>query len=599
MPTQPSSAAFADLVLTNGNVFTQEMDLSRTESVAVRGRRIVYVGDDQGAAAFIGPRTRVIDLGGQMVLPAFVDTHMHPVHGAWRHAFCLSLFGVNGDDMQRAYLDEIERFVKAHPDRSWVEGAGFRRAVFDDIGPRREWLDAIDAARPISILSKDGHSLWVNSKALEVAGITAATPDPPNGVIKRDPVTGAPAGLLQEAAMQLVRPHIPRPTKDQVKAALLWLQQWLNREGITTALDAILEIDAPEVARAYHELALEGRLTVRYRGAWRIVPERDYRADINRALALSRQFDTPHFRTDVFKFFADEVVEEETAYLLEPYAHRDDGWRGLKDWDDADLRKAFAQVHQGGGQVHVHAIGDGAVRYVLDALEALQGENGPPLRERRPTLAHLQLVHPEDFQRMAAMDVTAVIAPYWSIIDDYFWELYVDYLGRERAFFHQYPQKSFLDHGVNLAFHSDFSVVEPDSMRALYSALTRRVPRRTFERHYGRNPAYRYVAQSGTDLAYGDMGALPPEEECLDLEEALRAYTMGGAYGNFLEKELGSITVGKLADLVVLDRNLYETPIEEIPQARVAMTLFEGRIVFEDDGTLPKGVRPPLPEDRP
>ncbi len=599
MSSQTSASAFADLILTNGNVYPQARELSRTEAVALRGRRIVYVGGNQGAAAFIGPRTRVIDLAGKMVLPAFVDAHLHPVQGAWRHAFCLSLFGVTGDDLQQAYLDEVARFVQRHPERPWIEGAGFRRAAFDDIGPRREWLDAIDAERPITILSKDGHSLWINTKAMQAAGITAATPDPPNGLIKRDPATGEPAGLLQEAAMQLVRPYIPRPTKDQAKAALLWLQRWLNREGITTALEAILEIDAPEVARAYHELALEGRLTVRYRGAWRIVPERDYRADIDRALGLARQFDTPHFKTDVFKFFADEVVEEETAYLLEPYAHRADGWRGLKDWDEADLREAFARVHLGGGQVHVHTIGDGAVHYVLDVLESLQRASGPPPEDRRPVLAHLQLVHPDDFRRMAAMDVTAVIAPYWSIIDDYFWELYVDYLGRKRAFFQQYPQKSFLEHGVNLAFHSDFSVVAPDSMRAIYSALTRRVPRRTFERHYGHNPAYRYVPEAGTNLTYGDMGALPPEAECLELAEALRAYTMGGAYGNFLEKELGSITVGKLADLVVLDRNLYMIPVEEIPQARVAMTFFEGRIVFEDDGTLPKGARPPLPEDRP
>ena len=194
------------------------------------------------------------------------------------------------------------------------------------------------------------------------------------------------------------------------------------------------------------------------------------------------------------------------------------------------------------------------------------------------------------------MGVTALIAPYWSIIDDYFWEFYVNYLGRERAFHHQYPQKSFLAHGVNLAFHSDFSVVAPDSLRALYSAVTRRIPRRIFERHYGRNPAYRYVDDADTDLAYGDMGALPPEEERLDLEEALQAYTLGGAYANFLEKDLNSVAVGKLADLVILDRNLYEIPFEDLPQARVVMTLFEGSIVFEDDGTLPKGVRPPLPE---
>jgi len=596
MSTSPSSDGFADLVLHNGRVFTQERVPSRAEAVAVLGKRIVFVGDDRGAAAFIGPQTRVIDLAGQMVLPAFVDAHMHPVHGAWRHAFCLSLFGVSGDDLKQAYLNETARFVQTHPETPWIEGAGFRRAAFDDIGPRREWLDAIDAERPVTILSKDGHSLWVNSRAMAIAGITAQTPDPANGVIKRDPATGEPAGLLQEAAMQMVRPHIPRPTKGQVKAALLWLQQWLNREGITTALDAILEMDEPEVAQAYHELALEGLLTVRYRGAWRIMPEGDFQADIDRALTLARQFDTPHFRTDVFKFFADEVIEEETAYLLTPYAHRRDGWRGLKDWDEDDLLDAFDRVHRAGGQVHVHTIGDGAVHYVLDVLETLQAKIGSVLRDRRPVLAHLQLVHPEDFKRMAAMGVTALIAPYWSIIDDYFWEFYVDYLGREQAFHHQYPQKSFLESGVNLAFHSDFSVVEPDSMRALYSAVTRRIPQRVFDRHYGRNPAYRYVAESGTHLSYGDIGALPPEEECLDLEEALQAYTLGGAYANFLERDLGSVTVGKLADLVVVDRNLYEIPIDDIPQARVVMTLFEGRVVFEDDGTLPKGVRPPLPE---
>lgn len=599
MPVEPSPKTFADLVLKNGRVYTQEPGAPRTEAVAVTDRRIVYTGNDRGADAFVGPRTRIIDLGGRMVLPAFVDAHMHPVQGAYRHAFSLSLFGIQADDLKAAYLAAAERYVRAHPEAGWIQGAGFRRAAFDDRGPRREWLDTVDAKRPISILSKDGHSLWVNSRALAIAGVTADTPDPPNGVIQRDPVTGQPSGLLQESAMKLVTPHIPRPTKDEVKASLLWLQHWLNREGITTTMDAILEIDHPEVYQAYHELATQGLLTVRYRGAWRIMPEGDYRADIERALALSQQFDTPWFRTDAFKFFADEVIEEETAYLLAPYAHRSDGWRGLKDWDSRALEDAFSRVHRAGGQVHVHAIGDGAVRYVLDALEALKCRSAPAPWDRRPALAHLQLVHPDDFRRMAELDVTAVIAPYWCIIDDYFWELYVDYLGRERAFYGQYAQKRFLDNGVNLAFHSDFSVVEPDSLRAIYSALTRRAPRRTFDRQYGRSSDYRYVAESGKDLNHGDIGALPPESERLDLDQALRAYTLGGAYANFREADLGSIASGKLADLVVLDRDLYSIAVEEIPQVRVAMTLFEGRIVFEDDGSLPKGARPPLPRPAP
>ena len=175
--------------------------------------------------------------------------------------------------------------------------------------------------------------------------------------------------------MHLVTPFIPKPTKAEIKEALVWLQGWLNEKGITTAHEAILEPDAPEVYEAYDELAREGRLTVRYRGSWRLYPERDFTADIDRCLSLSRKFDTHWFQANSFKFFADEVVEEATAFLLEPYAHREDHFLGLKDWEDEALRAAFARIHRAGKQVHIHAIGDGAARYTLDALEAVAAGN--------------------------------------------------------------------------------------------------------------------------------------------------------------------------------------------------------------------------------
>ncbi|MFH1139829.1 MAG: amidohydrolase [Pseudomonadota bacterium] len=570
----------ADILLNNGRFFTLNDSCPWAEAVAIKDGRIVFVGTDREAAAHIGADTRVIDLNKRFVAPAFTDSHMHPVTGAHRYINCLALYNVHGEDLVGEYLAEAARFAQSHPEISWIEGGGFRRSAFDETGPRKEWLDRVEPRRPVSIISKDGHSMWVNSRALEAAGITARTPDPLNGVIQRDPATGEPTGLLQEAAMDPVKALIPKPNKDQVKKALLWLQEWLNREGITTVHDADLEIDSAAVYEAYQELAEQGRLTVRYRASWRLHPDRDYLGVIARALELSKKFTTPHFRADSFKFFADEVIEEETGFLLEPYAHRSDGWRGIKDWDDLELEKAFAGVRQGGGQVHVHAIGDGAIRSCLDVLEKVQSRSPGP--DWRPILAHIQMAAPADIRRMADLGVIAVTAPYWCAIDDYFWDLYVPYLGRERAFHGQYPLKSLFDAGVTVAIHSDFSVTEPDVMFALYSALTRRLPHRVFERQFGRKPGYRWVSDDDAILEKGDIGSLPPAGERIGLAEALRAASLNGAYANHLEHDLGSIEAGKLADLTVLDRDPFESGVEDIPANKVVLTFFEGRMVYHD-----------------
>ena len=568
-----------NLVLKNGAVYTVDRNHRWAQAIAVAKDKIVFVGSNEEVESFIEVDTVVLDLEGRMVLPAFVDSHMHPAHSAHLYQYRLNLFDVGGKDRLQAYLQTIRKFADKNPYEPWIIGGGYSRSVFDELGPKKEWLDEIDSARPIAITSKDGHSMWVNSKALELADITKGTSQPQEGVIKKDPITGEPSGLLQEpGAMKLVSRHQPEPTKEQVKESLLWLQGWLNAKGIATAHEAMLGIDEPYNYDAYNELAQEGKLTVRYRASWNISPEGDVMAQIDQGEELAKRFSHPHFKAHSFKFFADHVIEEETGYLLEPYAHRDDNWQGIKVWDDETLRKAFARIDSAGYQVHVHVIGDAAAQYTLDALETLIEVNG--VRDSRHSFAHLQLARPEDIQRISDLGVSVHTSPYWINTDDYFWELNLPYLGGERAFNQQYPLNSLFEAGVNVTVASDFWVTEPDPMLAIYCGMTRKIPKAVFDRDYGFNPKYRWISDPFAALEPGDLGVLPPLEERASLENMIVASTLNGAYANFLERDIGSVEVGKLADLIVLEHNLFDIDIEQIPETLVAMTFFEGKIVY-------------------
>ncbi len=361
--------------------------------------------------------------------------------------------------------------------------------------------------------------MWVNSRALEMAGITKDTPDPEGGVVDRDSA-GEPTGMLREMpAMSLVWNILPSATKEDYKTSLLWMQDYLNREGVTTAHDAWFEFD-PNYYGAFDELAKEGRLTVRYRGSWFINPnagdhtvidggsrfidpnadDRTVAEQIEEGFELSEGFTHPHFKVHSFKFMADGTVEEATALLLEPYAHKSD-FSGIKKWEDEDMVNAFTKVDEAGYQIHVHAIGDGATKYTLNALEQLQGVNG-----KRHSLAHLQLVRPEDVTRMGELGLSAHMSQYWMVMDEGHDSFYLPYLGPERAG-STYPQKSLSDAGVNVTVASDFITSEPDVMTAMYNGMTRSGP-------------------GGEQL--------PPAGECVSLEEMLRAATINGAYASQL-----------------------------------------------------------------
>ncbi|MCP4347222.1 MAG: amidohydrolase family protein [Desulfobacterales bacterium] len=535
----------ADTVLVKGQFYTVDKDNSLAEAVAIKDGIIVYAGSMEGIDAYSGEQTEVVDLEGKFAMPSFVESHLHPLSTAYDRLFKAALHNLSTVE---EYVGAIRDFAEAHPDVKGIMGSGFKRTLFDAVGPRKELLDAIDSARPIGIVSSDIHSMWVNSKALEMLGITKDTPDPEGGVIARDPETGEPAGLLQEhAAMNPAWELFPQPTKDDYKTSLLWVQDWLNRIGITTAHDAWTEFD-PNFYEAYDELAKEGKLTVRFRGSWFIDPNADYMERIEYGLELSEKFRHPHFQVNSFKFLADNILEEETALLLEPYSHRPD-YYGIKNWEDQDMVSAFAKADKAGYQIHVHVIGDGATKYTVDALEKVQEMNSK--RDSRHSLVHIQLARPEDVVRMGQLGLAAHMSQTWMVMNEDFDYVYLPYLGATRAN-NTYPHKSMFDAGVNVTVASDLPTSEPDVMSAIYSGITR----------------------SGVD---GDQ--LPPASECVTLEQMLEAATINGAHANFLEDEVGSLQVGKKADIVVLSKNLFEINTEEIPSVEIRMTFFEGKRV--------------------
>jgi predicted amidohydrolase YtcJ len=540
----PKGVPVADLVLRNGDIYTVDAVRSRAEAVAVKDGLFLYVGTDKGVGRFIGKNTRVTDLGGKLVLPGFIDAHCHP-SGAVEQFGSVALFGLGSvAEYQRA----VREFAAAHPGLTVVRGGGWSNTLFDRYGPRKEALDAVVKDIPAALSSEDGHSTWVNTKTLELAKVTKDTPDPPGGVIERDPVTGAPTGTLRESAARLVEEVIPDFTVDELARGLEEYQKMALGFGITTAHEASLEIGGNSLA-AYKALENEGRLRMRFRASLDVNPK-EGTAQIAGLEAERARNAGPLFRTGAAKIFVDGVVEGSTAYLLEPYVHKP-GFRGTPLWSPESLDAVCAALDKAGFQLHFHAIGDAAVAEALDGIAAAAKANGP--RDARPLLTHLQLVAPADILRFKALGAVAVTQPYWFMKDDYYRNLQVPYLGRPRADA-EYPMESFFKAGVPVASSSDYTVTIPcDPLQAIQIGMTRRAPGTT-----------------------GPSDVLWPEERA-SLEQMIASFTVLGAYANFLEAETGSIEPGKSADCIVLDRDLFALAPDEIGKARVVLTFFRGR----------------------
>ena len=532
----------ADLVLRNGAVYTVDSARSWAHAVAISAGRIVFVGTERAVEPWIGPRTRVVDLAGKMVLPAFHDSHVHPVTSGIEAVEC------NLHDLQTRdeVLEAIARYAAAHPDRSWIRGSGWELPVFENASPSKALLDRIVPDRPVYLEAMDSHSAWVNSRALDAAGLTKATPDPPHGRIERDPTTGEPSGTLREDAMGLVARHLPPRAHEDYEEGLRRALRVANGLGLTS----LEEADATEdILGAYAALDRRGKLTARVRAALHVDPDAGL-AQVAALAGLRKKYRGHRLRPDAVKIFADGVLEARTAALLEPYIGYGED-RGKPNLEPDAFRPLAAALDRAGFQIHVHAIGDRAIRMTLDALESARKENGA--RDSRHHIAHLELIEPEDIPRFRRLGVVANFQPFWANGDKYVTELTEPRLGPARSRW-LYPIASVVRSGAVVAFGSDWSVSSMNPLDGIEVALTRR------QSSLGAGPAW-----------------LP--EERIALPEAIAAYTINGAYLDFTEGETGSIEVGKAADLIVVDRNLFELPASRIHEAKVLLTLLDGREV--------------------
>ena len=539
----------ADLVLTGGHVHTVDPALPRVKAVAVVDERIAAVGSARDVAAWIGPRTRVVDLAGRLVVPGFQDAHVHAISGGMEIGEC-DLRERRGRD---GAIEAIRAYAEAHPDKEWIVGSGWYMPDFPNGTPRREDLDAIVPDRPVFLPNRDGHSTWVNSRALELAGIDASTPDPDDGRIERDP-DGTPTGTLHEGAADLVERLLPVHTDDEWLEAFRTGQAYLHSLGITAWQDAIVP---PDYLATYRRAAETGLLTARVEAAlwW----EREQGLEqVEEFSAVSRSIGPGRLRANSVKLMLDGVIETFTAAMVDPYL--DAGGAptansGIDFIDPVALREIVTRLDAAGLQSHFHALGDGAVRYALDAIEAARATNG--MSDTRPHLAHIQVIHPDDVPRFARLGAVGNAQPLWACREPQMDELTIPFLGAERATW-QYPFASLLRAGARLAMGSDWAVSTPNPLLEI---------------------------EVGVERVWPDhRGDLPPflPDERLTLEQAIHGFTMGSAYVNHLDDETGSITVGKLADLAVIDRDLFAPDAGPIGDARVLGTFVGGAAVYED-----------------
>ncbi|MFC0598199.1 amidohydrolase [Streptomyces palmae] len=538
----------ADLVFTQGPVFTADPARTRATSLAVTGDRITAVGHDE-VRDLVGPGTEVVDLTGKLLLPGFQDAHVHAVYGGTELAEC-DLTDALGAGV---YLARIRAYADAHPERPWITGGGWSMESFPGGLPTRQMLDSVVPDRPVLLSNRDHHGAWANTRALEMAGLTAGTPDPADGRIEREP-DGTPSGMLQEGATALVSRLVPASTPADRLAGLLRAQRLLHSYGITAWQDALLGTfgGRPDPSDAYLTAARDGSLTARVSGAlwW----DRERGAEqIDELVALREESRHGRFRAGAVKIMQDGIAENFTAAMTAPYldacGHATAN-TGLSFVDPLALREHVTRLDALDFQVHFHALGDRAVREALDAVEAARRANG--MRGNRHHLAHLQVVHPDDITRFARLGAIANIQPLWAAHEPQMDELTIPFLGPERAAW-QYPFGDLLRAGATLAAGSDWPVSSPNPVEGIHVAVNRQEPGATDGRVF-----------------------LP--EQRLDTAAAIAAYTAGSAHVNGLD-ETGTLRPGHLADLIVLDRDILTAPPEEIAEARVERTYVGGELV--------------------
>ncbi len=545
----PIEHEIADRVFQNGAIYTVDKNRSWASSLAIKDGRIAYVGDD--VAMWIGDTTEVIDLDGQMMLPGFHDSHTHILIGVTAEDEC-DLLRIPTVEEVAARLKECSSLAGMGDD-GWIIGGGWGEWLWPEANPRKGLLDLLFPDRPVYLESSFGHAAWVNSKAMQIVGLDRDTEEPPAGVIEYDAETGEPSGTLRDSAMLLVKEKLPKMTLQQNLKRVNAGMKMAHSVGITAVIEPGLD---EELLIPILNLVDNGALDLRVVASLSPINWQPgvFGDEVFEFLENREQWRRPNIDVDSVKIYMDGVIEYGTSPLLQPYDEKEYGsGDDFFFYDQEVVNEYFERFDNMGLQVHVHAIGDAAIRRALDGFEAMREANG--MSDNRHQIVHLQLIHPDDRPRFGELNVAAVFQSLWAYPDPVAMELDIPMLGEERTW-QMYPIASVKEAGGRIVGGSDYWVTDLNPLLAIETAITRQDP-------------------------WSNEGAILNEEETVDLETMIAAYTINGAYQMSLEDEQGSIEVGKRADLVILDRNLFEIPASEISDAKVTMTIFDGRTVYE------------------
>jgi predicted amidohydrolase YtcJ len=530
----------ADLILTNGKIWTVDTTRPQAEAVACYGGRITAVGTPAEILPLAGKGTRVVDLHGKLAVPGFNDAHVHLIDGGAQ----LGSVQLRDAKTEEEFRDRIRKFAASLKPGRWITGGDWDHQNWSPARlPTRQLIDGVTPKNPVFINRLDGHMSLANSLALKAAGITRETPDPPGGTIVRD-AQGEPTGILKDAAMDPVYRVIPDMSEEEITGALRAAMRYASENGVTSVQDMS---GAPQYLEVYQKMLASNELTLR-------ISAHQPLATWNRlaSAGIRAAFGSNRLKIGGLKGFADGSLGSTTALFFEPYTDAP-GTSGLASDEmipESKMLNNILAADSAGLQVAIHAIGDRANHIILGMFAKAVQKNGE--RDRRFRIEHAQHLRPDDIQRFASQHVVASMQPYHAI-DDGRWA--DGRIGPERIK-GTYAFRSLLDAGVTLAFGSDWSVAPMEPLMGIYAAATRR----TLD---GKNP-----------------GGWIPEQK-ISVPEAIRAYTMGSAYASFDEKSKGSIEPGKVADIAVLSMDILSVDPKEIANARVIMTIFDGRIIYE------------------
>ena len=536
----------ADTVMVNARIYTVNAKDPRAEAMAVRAGKIIAVGSNKEIAAYQDASTEVIDAKEHMVLPGFIDAHVHMLAGAAQ----LTQVSLN----EAKTIDDFQKLIKdyaaAHPGEEWIQGMGWYYSIFGHDGlPDKKLVDEVVSERPVYLLAYDGHSSLANSKALQAAGITRSTPDPPDGIIVRDPATGEPTGVLKEAAGQLVAKVIPQLSREEQRDRLAKAIHYAGSMGFTRLISAGADADRIEL---YDEIRRSGRLTARFSMA-RFV-NAPLTPDTIRILEESRKkYNDDWIDLGSVKFLLDGVIEAHTAAMLDPYENDPDN-RGLLYFDPDDYKDSVLQLDRLDFQISTHAIGDRAIRLALDAYEAAGKINGHA--DARHRIEHIENPSAPDIPRFGKLGVIAGMQPLHATPNENILNVWAASVGPQRVQ-RSWPWQDILTGNARICFGSDWPVATLNPWQAVQVLLTRETPEGT--------PA----------------GGWIPEQR-LTLEQAIQGYTMGGAIGAKREKTEGSIEAGKLADVIVISQDLFRIAPRQIGETKVLMTMVGGKVVYRD-----------------